>query len=452
MVILLISSLSAFGGGQKEETGKTLEPVTIEVSDRHSEYHAQFRQVWDLYEEENPHVKVELFHVNEDTTKLFEARVASGDPPDMCVETHVNQFSYKNFIDLNTIGYEHFDKWPFDYAAQYKQLLGIEDYIPVIGPFAGYNLTFVYYRDEMDKAGLNPRESVRTVQDLKEFLYNLKAYVDSRSDLEYVWDTGYHAGMWSDQYFLALFAGMFGAEIGKDDVELYFGRKRWDIKSDNIYVPVLELMKELTGDGILPSNWPSRQWEQDFENSFISRKSIFCFHGPWIWNKVFASDPDAQLTGFPIPANKDGIVHGGEPNWKYGGGIFTDGQSRPHAEETIRAFKWYFSPQTVKIVAEALGQDPIMDVSSAGEVNLQIPQFKEVIGPEKTGYFGKRKLIAPFRGMSYAQQYLKKGKPMVVKDPMQAKYYTDYLTGIMSLQEMIDIWQRKWEDSYDLSM
>jgi hypothetical protein len=108
--------------------------------------------------------------------------------------------------------------------------------------------------------------------------------------------------------------------------------------------------------------------------------------------------------------------------------------------------------KTVKIVAEALGQDPIMDVSSAGGVNLQIPQFKEVIGPEKTGYFGKRKLIAPFRGMSYAQQYLKKGKPMVVKDPMQAKYYTDYLTGIMSLQEMIDIWQRKWEDSYDLSM
>ena len=41
--------------------------IVIEVSATQPEYFAQDRAIWDLYEEENPNVKIELFSINEDT-------------------------------------------------------------------------------------------------------------------------------------------------------------------------------------------------------------------------------------------------------------------------------------------------------------------------------------------------------------------------------------------------
>ena len=41
-------------------------------------------------------------------------------------------------------------------------------------------------------SSLDPRKDVRSLDDLKAFLEKLKAYVDTRDDIRYVFDTGWH--------------------------------------------------------------------------------------------------------------------------------------------------------------------------------------------------------------------------------------------------------------------
>lgn len=92
----------------------------------------------------------------------------------------------------------------------------------------------------------------------------------------------------------------------KDLDDLYLGKIAWTDLDKNPMVPFFEKIKEYYQNGYLPKNWYGRDWENEFEASFINRKSILTLHGPWIWNKVLAADPSADLGGVPFPAGKDG--------------------------------------------------------------------------------------------------------------------------------------------------
>ena len=54
--------------------------VQLEVKSVQPEYSAQSRQIWDVYQEQNPNVKITLVDVNEDTQAAYDARIAAGNP------------------------------------------------------------------------------------------------------------------------------------------------------------------------------------------------------------------------------------------------------------------------------------------------------------------------------------------------------------------------------------
>ena len=85
--------------------------VTIDVVTDLPEYEAQFRQIYDVFMEENPGVTVTLSTHSEDGIPAFQAKIAGGYLPAMertpasIPGGYLSLDNYKNFVDLSTIDF-----------------------------------------------------------------------------------------------------------------------------------------------------------------------------------------------------------------------------------------------------------------------------------------------------------------------------------------------------------
>ncbi len=448
MSMLFALPLAIWAGGQRDQSEKGQETVQLEVTFIGPEREAMYQEVWALYMEENPHVKINLLLVEDAAIPAIEARIAAGDPPDMAQRWfNTNQFNYTNFVNLLEVDFLYWDKIAYDVEGAWEKAFGIKNYVPGINIWQPPLSSFIYHEDEMTKAGLNPRDTVRSMEDLKAFLSKLKAYVDSRSDLKYVFDEGWHI-LWAE-----LWPTMFVHALGHAPEELddlYLGKIRWDDMDKNPYVDFFRLFKEWYEKGIMPEKWSQRDWSAEYEAGFIGKKSIFTFHGPWLFDKVSAQDPSAKLSGFPLPVT-DGILPG---TWainpaKGATSIFAGNEDKPKYSETVKAFKWWLSPETVKKVSEAIGWSPAMDMSHIGVPELITPYYVKIVKPALEGYFGKGRLVLDLHGSELAKKYQRKGTANVLSENM-VKNYLEHLEGRMSLEAMMKQLQERWEAAYKI--
>lgn len=423
--------------------GAGAQDVVLEVSATQPEYFAQDRAIWDLYEEENPDVKIELFSINEDTEAAFQARVAAGDPPDIRGLTFPTQDNYKTYLNLLEIDFPWWDKANYDARTIFEQTHGVEGYAPAFNVQGGLFLNVIYHADEMEKAGLDPK-SVENVDDLREMLEKLKAYVETRDDLEYVLDIGWHPRFWG-RWMLEAWGISLGASKG-DFRKLWTGEIAFTDQENNPLVPALKLVREFTEKGYFPDNWWNRAWEQEFESSFITEKSILAVHGPWLWNKVLAQNPDAQLDGIFFPANANGVVWQDATTADRGSVLYAANRDDPNFEEAKKAFYWWTSPEIVKLRAEAIGYLPAMDLSDQGGVELQNPQFQKLIGPALEA--GEVTFDSSLGGQAAAGPMQKSGTPFVIEDNAMASEIGAYASGEKSLEELLALMQERWERSY----
>ena len=187
----------------------------------------------------------------------------------------------------------------------------------------------------------------------------------------------------------------------------------------------------------------------DFEAGFTAKNSILCYHGPWLWTKVETADPDAKLSGFPFPANADGIIQNGaiEPN--KGTAMFACNKDGENYEAALDAFNWWNSPEIVKLRAEAFGNVPLMDLSEVGTAELDASQYNEVIKPIQEGFFGEGVVFDSNLWIStLAGAYKNKdGQPVLQADDM-AVNYGDYFEGKISLEDLMNICQQRFETYY----
>lgn len=417
--------------------------VVLEVSATQPEYFAQDRAIWDLYEDENPNVKIELLTINEDTEAAFQARVAAGDPPDIRGLTFPTQDNYQTYVNLLDIDFPWWDKANYDARTIFEQTHGIKGYAPAFNVQGGLFLNFIYHADEMQKAGLDPK-SIKNVDDLRAFLEQLKAYVETRDDVEYVLDIGWHPRFWG-RWMLEAWSLGLGATKG-DMRDLWTGKVKFTDKENNPLVPALELVKEFTEKGYLPDNWWNRAWEQEFESSFITEKSIFAYHGPWLWNKVLAQNPDAELDGIFFPANAEGVVWQDATTADRGSVLYKANMDDENFEEAKKAFYWWTSPDIVKLRAEAIGYLPAMDLSEQGGVKLKNPQFQKLVGP--TMEAGGVTFDSSLGGQAAAGPMQKSGTPFVIEDNAMAAKLGDYASGKMSLDDLLALMQERWDQAY----
>lgn len=446
VVCLLIPT--AFAGGQQDSAQG--EKVELEFVISETEYQQLTQDIWDLYTEENPNVTVNVLGWNEGQDAVYLSRIAAGDPPHMWETAAFNPITkdrYDFLVNLLEVDYPYFDDFKYDVKERWGSVYGVEDYLPSLDVWMPVTRSFIYRKDVMEDSGLSPKGNVQDIADLEEFLYDLKAYVEKDETLQYTLDTGWLANGWRVNLFC--FTYMFNGLDAQYDV--WTGKIRWDDMERSPYVDSLNFLKKLYDDGILPEMWWTRQWEHDYEAGFIAGKSNLIWHGPWPWDKTLVADPSAQLTGFPLPPNADNgkILH--DPIVGDGGtGIFKEWQDKPIFEEVLKAFNWYNSPEIIKLRSEATGKIPAFDMSAVGQPNIQNMQYEEIIKPFAEGEFGDMEWdTRPWPDFIVAK-YKVDGKADVLKDNTIAAYWGDFMLGNISTEEFLSIFQKRWEEAYDM--
>ena len=453
LVVLLVALFGfVWAGGQSEEssqarTDETQEEVVIRVRAFQPEYMAQDRQIWDIFEEEHPGVRIELLSVNEPEEPSYYAKIAAGElPVHLSLREEISKESYENYVNLLDIDFPHWDVFTYDAQSLFEDYEGIEGVQPYVQPFSGPTFTFIYHRDMMEAAGVDPKQSVRTLDDLEDLLGELKEYVDSTDDVDFVWTTG-----WIPRGVMQNWASAVHYAHDRylgEQRELYLGERSWTNLEENPFTAYFTFFKEMYDKGYLPQEWWLRDWETDFEASFISKRAMLAFHGPWLWDKVLAANPEAQLDGIPMPAADNGRVWT-RPADPAGAAILKGSMDEPHWELIKEAFYWWHRPETLKMWLESyVVGNPLVDLSSVGGANIQSPQYINVLKPFSEGFWWDWKWDNGKLGELAAAPFKDEGAPNVMMDSSNVPLIGDYYTGEITLEEMMEVFQRRWENAY----
>ena len=428
-------------------TGTALaQGVELEVIATEPEYMAQDGAIWSIYEQENPGVTIKMISINEDTEAAYQARVAGGDPADIRANIFFpTKDNYQTYHDVTGMDCVRWDLFSYDAQNAFRQTHGI-DHQPSVNVRSNPFRQFVYYEDVMADAGLDPK-SIRTLDELESFLADLKAYVDNDDRLEHVIDAGWLPPAWG-RFNNEVWAMGFGAT--KQDVrDLYLGKIAWTDQENNPFVPFFEKLREWYAAGYMPANWWERSWAQEFEASFIAGRSALAFHGPWIFDKVQAQNPEVELNGFFFPPNRENKVWGPESTSDYGSALYAANAGDESFEAAKDAFCWWVSPEIVKLRAEAIGFVPAMDLSSVGGAELTNTQYVKVLKPVLDGEAGFE-FDQSLCGMCVAAKYRVAGTPEVMMDGSMSEVFGDYITGEMEMDALLALLQERWERAYDI--
>lgn len=443
LLAILIGGATVMAGGDSEATES---PIVLEVVGHGEEYLETERAIWDMYEELNPNVTVEVYTVNEDQRPAFEARLAAGDAPSLAILQYPvpNNENYDElYVDLRTIGYEHWDLvTSFNAETVWEETMGIP-FTPGLVWQGGRYLSFIYHSDEMSAAGLDPAADVRTWDDLDRFLSDLKDHVEATPEIEYVLDFGWHSWVFGQQLMPILANGLGGTLDEQYDV--YLGETSWT-DPDNPYRAAFEKIKEWTDKGYFPERWWTRDWGQDYEAGFVGRNSVLALHGPWLWDKVEAADASANLDGFPIPTVNNVMV--GIEVKTSGAGIYLANVDEPFYDEIVRAFNWTMSPEITKIRAEGMNSLSAMNLESVGGLDLTGTQFEKIIERIDSGFFGDVEMDFRPHPQLMTARYRTPGNPQVMNDDGFVVHLADYLAGEIDIDELMEICQERWEDAY----
>lgn len=456
MVLVSLLSLSgalafaAGGSDQAKPAAGSGKQIVLDVRSSQPEYMAKERQIWDMFEARNPDIKINFFSVNESEEAAFNARIAAGNPPAINLHAYAqSKTQAENLVDLRTLDFKYWENFTFDVKNAWKNQYGV-DTLPILQYAAGPLASFIYYKDEMAKAGLDP-STIKTMAELDDFLAKLKKYVDTRSDLKYVIAAGWHSWCWPYQ-FMNHFVTAFDPDAQKKIALLMTGKAKWTDLGNNPYVPAFRKLKEWYDKGYLPANFWSLAWEDDFEAAVIGRKAILTFHGPWLWDKIEAANPSAQLAGFPLPANSAGLVQAFPPDISQGPGIYKAALKDPvKASATIRAWNFFFSPESIKALCESLGQVPAYNLASVGGANLKASQYTTVIKPVADGKFGKAKWDYGAFGSDAGSPYFIEGRQSPINSDALAEIWGDYFSGKTDMAGFMARLQKMYDDAYKVN-
>jgi len=125
-VLIAVGGL-AFASGTADSAGDA-EPVTLVYLAYQPEYRAAERQIWDLYEEENPNVNIEIIEANEDGAAELATKIMAGEAP------HIGGHSMPGltketahlYYDLSQLDIPYLDDLASDEVALTRELLDID--------------------------------------------------------------------------------------------------------------------------------------------------------------------------------------------------------------------------------------------------------------------------------------------------------------------------------------
>ena len=429
------------------------EEVTLEMVTNLPEYDNGYRQLLDIYEAQNPGVKVNLSSFTENTEAAFLTKVAGGYLPaiEKIPENSgrtVGRDNYQEFVNLSEIDFPWFDRWTYDVKNTWADRYGLPG-PRTLDVFQGIVVSMIYHRDVMEGTGWDPQKDIKTLDDFETFLDDLVKFVEADPNLDFPWDRAWVNGFMYFRYFnLVPVAYPDGQRDQQWDC--WMGNAKFNAE-DSPYRHVFEFDKKALERGWHSDGWWNRAWEEDMEATFIAKKTPMVIHGPWMWDKALASDPSAELLGFPIPSlgGEETVLHVEAPGTDFSWCIRTGNEETPYWENTKHLFHYWFSPDNVKGLAEVEGRGLVYELDEPLE--LDVPQFTGLLNDVGQDHFSHVVMDNGPWGEQDAAPYLKSGAPGPW-DRFTGGFnptYADAITGKISIQEALDIAQENWDKSYD---
>ena len=437
-----------------------MEAVTLDVIARQPEYLNLQQQIWDIFERENPDIKINLFAVNEDEYAALQAKIAGGYIPHIATTPVTTQDSatesYQLFYNLSELSEEDFtwwDRWTFDIKNAFTNIYGLPG-PRALDVMAPWTCSWHWHQDLMGEAGLDPR-SVKTWEELNELLEKGTEWANSNPDVDYFLDQGWHGlvvGQWAQAWALAFPDGQQEKQNA-----CWLNKAKFN-GPDSPWRPVWQWLKDSYDKGILPESFWTREWETDFEASYIAKKSVMVFHGPWLWDKTLAADPTVVQLGLPAspPA-------AGQDTWmQWVANIDTfrwyalmEGvQNLPEFPQVKKAWAWWHSPAVVKMRAEGIGSPVVYTLDEP----LELEGAAQWEGVRKDidvagGLFENTKFVDPANwGVAQAAAYRIPGTTDTFDQNGNAPAKIgELMTGAITVQDFLDWAQANYEASYDLS-
>jgi ABC-type glycerol-3-phosphate transport system substrate-binding protein len=429
--------------------------VTLDVMAPAPEYANPYREIWNVFEAQNPGIKINLFSINEDTKAAYEAKIAAGQLPAMentqDLQITANKTNYQTFLNLGDIGFPWFDRWTYDVKSAWADLFGLP------GPrtldiYHGFVWTWQYNSALMARAGLDPRRDVKTWEDWRKWIEEGTQWAKGTDGVDHFWDQGWHSAVLG-RYYPDILPMAFKDGQRELQCNCWSGKAKFNAE-DSPYRYFFEIFKEANDKGWIPESCWTREWEADMEASFISGKSVMMLHGPWVWDKVLAADPEFKQSGLPATPPADGqtpwMQYASPPQIDAQYFIRAGADQLSYWEQIKTAFFWFFSPEAIPMRAQAEGRLPAYNLDEPFE--LQGPQYlgvvKDIIGGE---LWPGIVLDESFNGETVAAPYVKKGAKGVFDWQANGhnKVFADVLSGKMTIGQALDWLQANWQESYE---
>jgi ABC-type glycerol-3-phosphate transport system substrate-binding protein len=323
--------------------------------------------------------------------------------------------------------------------------------------FQGFVMTWQYNKELMDEAGLDPQADVKSWDDLKKWLDEGTAWVQTKDGVDWFYNQAWHNWIFGNNYMDAIPLAFADGQRDRQR-DCWMGKAKFNAE-DSPYRHTYEFFVEANDKGWLPPSMWTRQWEGDMEASYIAGKSVMMLHGPWVWDKALAAGSD-----FAVAGNQDGLPATppaeGQSVWMQSAlppnidnqwFIRAGNEETPHWEQTQVAWNWFWSPEAIPMKAQAEGRWPLYDLDEP--LDLKGPQFQAVL--KHIGTEGGKWADAQFEqtptGNLMASPYRVKGSKGVWDWEANGnnEVFADLLSGKITVQDALDIAQRNWDESFE---
>jgi len=427
--------------------------VTLDFVINIPEYENPYRQLLEIFEATNPGIKVNLTSFSEDTETAYLAKVAGGYLPAMEIipdnsGRNINKDNYSEWVNLGEIDFPYFDRWLYDVANEWSNSYGLPG-PRSLDPFQGIVVSFIYHKDLMDQLGWDPQREVKTQADLARLLDDLNKFVEEDPNLEFGWDRAWINGFMYIRY-MNLVPSAFSDGSRERQFDCWMGKAKFNAP-DSPYRHTFEYSKEALAKGWNSTGWWNREWEADQESTFAAKKSVMVMHGPWMWDKALAANPDLELLGFPFPSvdGQETVLHMEAPATSTGCAIRAGNEKTDYWDQTKAFFFWWHSPEIIKARAEIEGRALMYRLDEP--LKLNAPQWNGLLQYVGQDFFANVKIDSGPWGEQAAAPYQIAGSP----GPWDrgAGSYNDTfiaaITGELPIQEALDIAQANWDKSYE---
>ena len=422
-----------------------------------AEYQAPYQEIWNIYAGENPGITANVFAINEDTAAAYEAKVAGGYLAAIELTQEMQIFfdknNYEMAMDLSTLEFDWWDRFTFDAKNAWADLFGLP------GPrsldfMKGHYMAWQFNGDAMKEAGLDPRNDVRSYDDLVKWMDEGKAFVDaSGGKYDAFWKQGWHNWIFGNNYSECFCD--FAADGSADRrVACWKGEAKFNAE-DSPYRHFFQFYLDAKDKGWIPADMPNLLWENDMEATYISVKSVMMVHGPWVWDKAAAAGSTFEQVGLPAtpPADMDTWKQFALPvNIDNQWFIRAGADKSPIWANIQHAWNWFFSPDIIPLRCDAEGRMPLYTLDEPFETKgAQWQSIGKEIGVAGGAFGDNTEWDEGLTGLVMASPRKKKGSKGVFDWESNGLnvWFANLFSGKWTVQDCLDEAQKNYDESYE---